>query len=171
MQGVTEVCSECEFDPHQISDDQLGSQLLQLATGYQAVIADASASACPALSVRPSPQTWSILEYAGHVEFVVDFVAHMCEVAASDELAPLNPPDPDDHVNESNFNKVDSSEMSARIRSASGRAKAALDGLDSDALDWMMSFNGNPAPLRLLTVAMVHDSHHHLCDITKLAAS
>ena len=59
----------------------------------------------------------------------------------------------------------------ARIRSAADRAKAALDTREPGALGWMLSFNGNPAPLRLLTVAMVHESHHHLRDVSELAGA
>ena len=45
----------------------------------------------------------------------------------------------------------------------------ALAVLDSGALTWTLLFNGNPAPLGLLTMAMLHESHHHLHDITQLA--
>lgn len=170
MQGVTEVCRECEFDPREVADDQLGPELWRLATGYEAVIADGSARNCPALSSRPSPETWSILEYTGHVEFIYDSVGQMCDIAAADELGAIDGVDPDEHVDNACFNDVDATEMSTRIRDAGERARAALDGLDNGALDWMIAFNGNPAPLRLLTVAMVHESHHHLRDITELAA-
>ena len=170
MQGVTEVCTECEFDPRHIAYDQLGPELVQLAIGYEAVIADASASGCPALSSRPSPETWSILEYTGHVEFIYGSVGQMCEIADPDELAPINGVDPDEHVDNAHFNEVAPMEMSARIHRAGEQARAALAGLDSGAFDWTLLFNGNPAPLGLLTVAMVHESHHHLRDITQLAA-
>lgn len=169
MQGVTEVCNECEFDPRRVADDQLGPELLRLASEYGAVIADASASACPALSARPSADTWSILEYTGHIEFIYGFVGQMCEIANPDELAPINGVDPDEHVDNAQFNDVAAADMSTRIHHAGEQAQAALAGLDSGALDWALLFNGNPAPLRLLTVAMVHESHHHLRDITQLA--
>ena len=170
MQGVTEVCTECEFDPHQIAHDQLGPELRQLAIGYEAVIRDASASGGPALSSRPSPETWSILEYTGHVEFIYESVVQMCEIADPDELAPIDGVDPDEHVDNARFNEVDPMDMAARIHRAGEHAGAALAGLDSGALDWTLLFNGNPAPLSLLTVAMVHESHHHLRDIAELAA-
>ena len=171
MQGVTEVCSECEFDPRTVGDNELGPELVRLAIGYEKVISDAVAEGCSALASRPSPDVWSILEYAGHVEFIVDFVAHMCEVAKEDELAAVNGVDPDEHVDESNFNSIDAAEMAGRIRNAGNRAQAALDRLEPAALGWMLAFNGNPAPLRLLTLAMVHESHHHLRDVSKLAAA
>lgn len=170
MQGVTEVCSACEFDPSGVGDDQLGSELVRLAAGYEAVIAAASASVCSALNSRPSPEIWSILEYAGHVEFIYDFICQMCEAAVADELASVNGVDPDEHVDNAHFNDLDAAEMSRRILAAGDRASVALASLDHGALDWMLAFNGNPAPLRLLTVAMVHESHHHLRDITQLAA-
>ena len=171
MQGVTEMCRECEFDPYSVVDEQLGPELARLAIGYEAVIAAASESNSMALSSRPTPETWSILEYTGHVEFIYDFVGQMCEVVAADELASVNGVDPDEHVDNAGFNDVRAAEMSTRIRTAGERASVALEGLDHGALDWMLSFNGNPAPLRLLTVAMMHESHHHLRDITELAAS
>lgn len=171
MQGVTEVCGECEFDPRAVDDDELGPELVRLATGYEKVISDASDDGCPALSSRPSPGVWSILEYVGHVEFIVNFVPHMCEVVKEDELAATNGVDPDEHVDESNFNNIVAAEMAGRIRSAGDRANAALDGVEPGALDWMLRFNGNPAPLRLLTVAMVHETHHHLRDVSVLASA
>ena len=123
MQGVTEVCTECEFDPRHIAYDQLGPELLQLAIGYEAVIADASASGCPALSSRPSPETWSILEYTGHVEFIYGSVGQMCEIADPDELAPINGVDPDEHVDNAHFNEAAPMEMSARIHRAGEQAR------------------------------------------------
>ena len=89
------------------------AELLQLAIGYEAVIADASASGCPALSSRPSPETWSILEYTGHVEFIYGSVGQMCEIADPDELAPINGVDPDEHVDNAHFNEAAPMEMSA----------------------------------------------------------
>ena len=103
------------------------------------------------------------------VEFIYDFVVTMCDAASSDELASVNGVDPDQHVDESRFNEIEAAEMSSRIRSAGERARAALDRLDSVALDRILEFNGNPAPLRLLTVAMLHESHHHLRDVARLA--
>lgn len=170
VQGVTEVCSECEFDPHQIASDQLGPELLRLAIGYEAIISDASVSGCLALNSRPSAETWSILEYTGHVEFIYGSVSQMCEIADADELAPINGVDPDEHVDNAHFNEVAPADMSGRIRRAGEQACDALAGLDSGALTWTLLFNGNPAPLGLLTVAMLHESHHHLRDITQLAA-
>ena len=171
MQGVTEVCDECGFDPRSVGDHELGPELVRLAIGYEQVISGAAADGIAALDSRPSPGIWSILEYVGHVEFIIDFVAHMCEVARPDELAAVNGVDPDQHVDESAFNTVDVVEMATRIRSAADRAKAALDTREPGALGWMLSFNGNPAPLRLLTVAMVHESHHHLRDVSELAGA
>jgi len=40
--------------------------------------------------------------------------------------------------------------------------------LDDGTLDWTLAFNGSPVPLRLMTVAMVHESHHRLNDVTEL---
>ena len=170
MEGVTQTCSECQFDPCAVGAEELGPELLRLAAGYERLIADASAEECLSLSSRPSADVWSILEYVGHVEFIYDFVVTMCDAASSDELASVNGVDPDQHVDESRFNEIEAAEMSSRIRSAGERARAALDRLDSVALDRILEFNGNPAPLRLLTVAMLHESHHHLRDVRRLAA-
>ena len=59
--------------------------------------------------------------------------------------------------------------MSATICGAGERANAALGQLGDGVLDRMLAFNGNPVPLRLMTVAMVHESHH-LHDVNQLLA-
>lgn len=167
MQGVTEKCAECGFEPTVVGDDQLGPELARLAREFETVIAEASASNCLALSSRPSPEVWSILEYVGHVVFIYDAVVEMCELVVDQELASFDGVDQDEYADNARFNDVAATEMSARIRDAGERARTALD---SAALDRKLAFNGNPAPLRLLTVAMLHESHHHLYDVTELLA-
>ena len=168
MQGVTETCSECAFDPRAVGDEQLGPELVRLADGYQGVLADAGKRELSALDQRPAPEVWSILEYTGHVLFLYEMVSEMCGMMAGEDDPAINGVDPDEHVLESRFNEVDAAEMAERIGTAGERARAALAGLEAGVLDQPLKFNGNPVPLRLMTVAMVHESHHHLGDVTGL---
>lgn len=168
MQGVTEICTECGFDPAAMDEHQLGPELARHADGYEAIIAEASATNCAALSSRPSPEVWSILEYVGHVVFLYDKVDEMCASVANDAEPSVQGVDPDEHALSSRFNDVAASEMSANIREAGERAPAALNQLDRRALDRTLAFNGHPVPLRIMTMAMVHESHHHLRDVNEL---
>ena len=100
MQGATETCTECGFEPNAVGKDQLGPELTRLASGYESAIAEASTSNCSALSARPSLELWSILGYVGH--------------------------DPDEYAVGARFNDVAATEMSERIRAAAERAQEAL---------------------------------------------
>ncbi len=170
MQGVTELCTNCGFDPSSVGEDRLGPELQRLATGYVEVIAEASSSGCASLSSRPSEDVWSILEYVGHVMFIYETLCEMCRGVDEDELWPFDGPDPDEHVLTSGFNDVAAAAMSAQIGEAGERVRAALESLEPGALGWKFAFNGNAVPLGLLAVAFVHESHHHLQDVTELLA-
>ena len=123
-----------------------------------------------ALNSRPSSDVWSILEYVGHVEFIYSKIVELCE-SMKDEHPAVDGVDQDEYAVTARFNEVAATEMSARIRAGAARVGAALELLDGTALEENVTFNGNPVPLRLMMIAMVHESHHHLRDVDELLAA
>jgi hypothetical protein len=171
MQGVTERCTSCGFVPSAVSDEQLGPELLQRASGYEASLVAAESNGVAFLAARPTPEQWSILEYVGHVVGVYDTLVAWIEVAVSEDRPVVEGVDPDAEVLAGRYNEVPPAELKERIRTAADCASGALAQLSDGALDRQLVFSGFPVPLRLLAVAMLHEAHHHLDDVNRLLAA
>jgi hypothetical protein len=167
MQGVTEPCGECGFDPSLMTDGGLGPESTRLAQAHRGVISSAADQGSAALTVRPSDDVWSIQEYVGHVAFIYERLADM---AVADGQPVVDGVDPDEHVSQARFNEIAAAEMSRRIGDVGDRVGVALSEMPAERFGEAVLFNGNPVPFRLLAVAFVHESAHHLRDVERLLA-
>jgi hypothetical protein len=167
MHGVTEVCPECQFDPHAELD--LAERFTTFAKRYPVPLTRLlKTDTAYVLRTQPAPDTWSALEYAGHVLGICTTTCEWIEATVAQDNPVLTIADVDEEVRNGQFNDVVPTELAAQVAAAANRAAELLAGLAPDALDRTASFSGMTVPLRLLVVAMVHECHHHLLDIGRV---
>lgn len=167
MNGVTETCPECQFDPNAELD--FAERFSTFAKRFPIPLTRLLANDPPdLLRTRPDDTTWSALEYAGHVAGICVTTDGWIRSTLTEDTPALAAIDPDEEVRLGRFNDVAPDEMAERVRAAAAAAGATLAALEPGALDRTATYAGMTFPLRLLVVAMVHEGHHHLLDIGRV---
>jgi hypothetical protein len=159
---VSPRCRECGTNEDDLSVPDALATLKTLPRRYREAL-DAPEQS---LRRRPSPDTWSMLEYATHVREVLD----MLGVALPEVLETARPEFPDFDVDEANASRP-AQDREPVLDGISRAANALVDRADATpwaAWDRPFVLGGVEHPARWLVQHAAHEGAHHLRDVTRV---
>ena len=166
---LLERCPECGLDTRTIDPHDVGGLLRANAASWRDVLTGRTDEQ---LRTRPSPATWSALEYACHVRDVLWIQRERIEQAQREDEPTFTPMRRDERVVEERYNEQDPGVVAAEIVSAGEALMATLDALD-DAGWQRTGIYSYPEPatriVEWIAVHTVHELLHHRVDIGTLA--
>jgi len=157
---VREHCPECEFDPGAVSTAQLADDLREAATRWQRVLQR------PGVTVRPSPQVWSPLEYAAHVVDVYVIMGDRAELMLRESEPTFPNWDQDATALEKRYWEADPATLVAEIGAAAERLAGGFAAVRPEQWERIgYRSNGAVFTVRTLGIYCLHDLVHHLHDV------
>ena len=153
-------CPECGLASGDVALDTLGDRLRANADSFTAALAR------PEVASRPSPETWSILEYACHVRDVHRVMEIRAGLIQENDDPEFPNWDQDVTAVEDRYSEQDPATVAAELVAAAALAAARYDAVPDDA--WARSgrrSNGSEFTLAGLGRYHLHDVVHHLHDI------
>jgi len=173
------TCDRCGFVYEDVASDAVAALVRGFGPRYREVLLGPGRGrrdprrAEDAARTRPSPTTWSALEYACHVRDVL-FVQRDRAIAALVEVRPNFPlMHRDERVALAHYHAQSLETVAVQIDVAAELFALVFDGLDPSQLRRSLVYNF-PEPterdLAWLGRNTVHEGEHHLLDITSVLA-
>ena len=160
-----EQCAACDFDGSEYGPTQLLEAIRHLGPQWKRLLLEAGED----LRTRPTPATWSAIEYAAHSRDVTALHVFGVEQALT--------------MNEPTFPEIAGDEL---VESAAASYSAQDPGVvgmeledqalslaelaqESGAASWSrgITIGSSRSDVRRLLEHALHDSHHHLLDVNK----
>ncbi len=156
-------CPDCGADVGELSMAKVVELNQRCAAGFAAFLRRESEW----VHARPTPSTWSPLEYACHVRDVFGLFAQRLELMLSADDPLFANWDPNVTALESQYHLADPEQVSAEIIEAGNEIAAKFAALDPD--QWQRpGRRSDGASFSVLSFARyeIHDPLHHLWDVT-----
>lgn len=123
-----------------------------------------------ALRVRPAPQTWAPIEYAGHVRDVLRVQRERIALALRFDRPVFEPMDREGRVTQGGYIDDDSVRLAHEIEQAADQLALLLDDLSAGEWERSALYNWPTTAERNVTWIARHTVHelaHHLLDISR----
>jgi len=160
-----EHCAACGFDGAAYEPAGLLDAIRDLGPRWRRLVLEAGGN----LRVRPAPTTWSALEYAAHSRDVTALHVFGVEQAlTSDE--PTYPEIDGDGLVEAAAAGYSSEDAEVVVAELEGHVQRLADlAQASGPASWSrgITFGDSRSDVRVLLEHGLHDSHHHLVDVTR----
>lgn len=160
-----ERCAACEFDGSDYGPFQLLEALRDLGPQWKRLLLVAGDD----LRRRPAPTTWSALEYAAHSRDITALHVFGVEQALSiDE--PAFPGIAGDELVEAaaaNYASEDSGKVGMELEAQAVKLADLAQAAGPSSWSRGISFGGTRSDVRQLLEHALHDSHHHLVDVSR----
>ncbi|MCW2834042.1 MAG: Methyltransferase type 12 [Nocardioides sp.] len=153
-------CAECGFDPgaHTLAD--LPRLMHDTATVWSQVLLR------PDVRERPTPATWSPLEYACHVRDVHRLFADRVELMINEDKPRFANWDQDETATASRYADQDPAEVDADLVEAAGHVAGVYATVTPEAAQRRGSrSNGSEFTVTTLGLYHLHDVVHHVHDV------
>ena len=161
---MTDHCDACGFTYDLSRADNAAGGIISEADELAKVLETGGAN----LTRRPSPDTWSPLEYACHVRDVLLVQRERALLARRQDRPSLVPMGRDERVEHDGYNEQSPITVGRQLRDAATLFAGVLARLDDAGWHRTLIYNF-PAPserdLRWLAVHTQHEVHHHLTDV------
>ena len=153
-------CPDCGFDAAGIDRTRIGALVLETSTRWRDALAGND------LRHRPSPTTWSVLEYGAHCRDVYLIFGQRLSLMLTQDDPQFANWDQDATALEKRYWESDPGVVAAELALA---AVAAADGFDSvSGEQWHRTgrrSNGSAFTVETLGKYFLHDLVHHLQDV------
>lgn len=154
------ACPDCGFEAASIPRAEIADQIRAATAPWTAVLAR------DGVRLRPTPTTWSPLEYACHVRDVCDLFAARTALMLTEDNPRFANWDQDVTALESGYADSDPATVAAELATAATAYAAVYDDLPADAWDRPgVRSNGSPFTVATLGQYALHDLVHHLHDV------
>lgn len=156
------ACPDCGFDAAAVPRRELGPAARASADEWRALLTSRPSDA---LRRRPSPATWSPLEYGAHVRDVLAVMAERVGRIVLEDEPELGWWDHDAAAVDEGYNEQDASEVADTIVARADDFAAALAAVPDDA--WGRSAiraDGNRFTVEGITRFTLHEVRHHRAD-------
>jgi hypothetical protein len=154
------ACPDCGFDPRVHSLATLPGLLHDSAMTWSSVLSRSDAA------VRPSPDTWSPLEYACHVRDVHRLFAERVGLMLAQDAPRFADWDQDETAVASRYAEQDPATVDAELVEAAGHAAGLYASVtDEQAGRRGTRSNGSEFTVETLGVYHLHDVLHHEHDV------
>lgn len=158
-----ESCDACAFDGAAFDDAGLLDAIRSLGPEWTTLLGEAG----PYLRDRPSPSTWSAIEYAAHSRDITALHVFGVEQALTvDE--PAYPAVAGEELIEAaaaGYDVEDATAVAAAITEQAGRLAELAEAAGTDAWARGLTIGTSRSDVRFLLEHALHDSHHHLVDV------
>ncbi len=154
------TCPECGFDAATATPATAATMLPAVLPRWQGALRGAD------VEVRPSPDTWSVVEYSAHVRDVFEVFTARLELMLREETPTFANWDQDQAALDGNYSAQDPEVVSRELVQNGLDAAAAFGAVDED--QWgRRGLRSNGSEFTVLTLAgyFLHDVVHHLHDI------
>ncbi|WP_425864383.1 DinB family protein [Arthrobacter sp. TWP1-1] len=154
------TCPECGFEAATATPATAATMLPAVLPRWQGALRRAD------VEVRPSPDTWSVLEYSAHVRDVFDVFTARLELMLREETPTFANWDQDQAALDGNYSALDPEVVSQELVQ-NGLDAAAAFGAVSEEQWSRRGLRSNGSEFTVLTLAgyFLHDVVHHLHDI------
>lgn len=161
---AVERCAECGFVYADLPQDRIASALRMVAAQYRSRLGS------PTAKSRPSPGTWSPIEYAGHVGDVLRVQHERIALAMRFDRPVFEPMDRDRRVAEGRYIDHEAVGLIDEIERGAAQLASLLDDLSADEWARPAIYNWPRPAIRSVTWIgrhTVHELGHHLLDISR----
>ncbi|NDJ91368.1 DinB family protein [Mycolicibacter senuensis] len=162
---MEEICSECDFDESTASPAKVAAVMPQLA---KAIAAGIRSIPDDVVRHRPAPETWSPLEYLGHLRESMAFHRWLIEKALAEDNPLIPMVDPDESVAQAGYRSADTDELIGQFGRRVQRLCELLTTLDDTANHRILTLDGRQITAALVARSAWHECHHHHGDIRRL---
>lgn len=164
MSTASERCESCGFVYDLASRDRAGAAIVQGTKRIAAILE----SAPPGVDERPTPATWSVLEYGCHVRDVLLVQRERVLLARRVDCPTLEPMGRDERVEHDGYAAQDPIAVARQLRDAAALLANVLTRLDDDAWNRTLMYSYPLPAERSVAWVAVHTEHevvHHLADV------
>jgi hypothetical protein len=162
-------CAECSFEAAAVTPPNAVGTVRALGGRYRAALHVTPDHDPPdALSRRPNAQTWSALEYTGHMRDVIALWGSALHQALTQERPQIQRPDPDiaDRIaDEQDYNRQDPAAVLDQLSANAERMAAKVAKVGPE--DWQRAvvIGGEPVTTLAIVRKVAHEGEHHLLDV------
>jgi hypothetical protein len=157
---LNRVCPECEYDPSTVDRELISADLLATTPRWQAALAREEAPA------RPSPDVWSVVEYACHVRDVHRLFRLRAQLILDENDPEFANWDQDETAIADRYWAADPAVVADELDHAAAAAALIFSGLSDE--QWARTgrrSNGSTFTTQTLGLYYLHDVVHHLHDV------
>jgi hypothetical protein len=163
-------CRECGFDAAAVDPGNGEFTMRALGRRYQAPLTRAVAGEDldRVLRCRPNPDTWSALEYAGHVRDVIALWGSTLHLALTEERPHIPLPDPDvadRFAAELAYNRQDPVTVSQELTANAERMAAKIATIAPTGWDRIVVIGDEEMSVLAIVRKVAHEGGHHLLDV------
>lgn len=154
------VCSDCGFDADDVERAAVPALVRDAMARFVVTLGR------PDATLRPSPRTWSVMEYSCHVRDVCTVFSERVELMRSQDEPQFPNWDQDATAIEERYWSQDPQVVAAEVAAASEVAATAFGVVGAD--EWLrrgFRSNGSEFTVDSLARYFLHDLSHHVWDI------
>jgi hypothetical protein len=162
-------CEECGFDFDSVSPADAPAALRGFGRRYRAPLTRLLAGEDDGLlRVRPEPQVWSAIEYAGHVRDVFALFDRRIAQILGEVDPDLEVVDHDQAVERGGYRQADVNQLAEDLGAGAERLAATVESLGPDQWRRAGWRNGETRTVDEIVRRALHEGHHHLLDIGRV---
>jgi hypothetical protein len=154
-------CDECGFDSGDYSREDIAGVIRTSATEWTGQLKRGD------VKVRPNPEKWSVLEYGCHVRDVYRIFDERLRLMLTQDNPVFANWDQDETAVNDRYDLQDPAIVSPELVSSADAIAQRIDAIADD--EWARRgtrSNGSEFTVESLSIYMLHDSQHHLWDVT-----
>jgi DinB superfamily len=159
-------CDECGFDASTLPPEAVPQVVRGNGIEWRPLLLADDGTPRPGVAERPSPDRWSVLEYACHVRDVYELYAQRLQLMLTQDGAAFSNWDQDAAAVEDRYNEQDPAAVAEAIESGARTIAEAFDAVEGD--EWgRTGVRSDGAHFTVDTFAryFVHDPVHHVYDV------
>jgi hypothetical protein len=164
------TCAECQFDFDATALSSIPTLVTQAGPRYQRPLTRglAGEDLVAVLRTKPSPTTWSALEYAAHVRDCLRLYDQRIARALSEERPEFPAMRRDEVAVDRAYNDQDPARVAEELGMAAEALATRLDGLDHGEWERSGVRAGEVLTVSWMARNVVHECAHHLLDIGRV---
>ena len=158
---LAEPCPDCGYDAASMRPTEVAARIRGDAKGWVTRLAD------PAVTVRPAPSVWSVLEYGCHIRDVHRIFAHRVHLMLTEDDPRFPNWDQDETALAGDYASQDPAIVADELQLAASAVADAYDSIPADA--WSrrgLRSNGSEFTVATIALYHLHDVVHHTWDVT-----
>ena len=153
-------CPECGFEAGQLPRDEIGAEARAVAEAFAGFLGEDD------VTVRPSPDVWSTLEYGCHIRDVYRVMDGRLALMLERDGAEFENWDQDATAVEDAYDRQDPATVAAEVLESGHAVADAFDRVtDEQWANRGLRSNGSEFTVETLGQYLVHDLVHHVWDI------
>lgn len=166
------VCPKCGLDYDTISPRDAVGAVRSYPRRYRSALGGFGANEDRERLIRqrPDPDTWSALEYTGHVADVLDLTAPSIRRIMVEDRPTLFFFDVDEQAVERDYNGEERTEILSVLETACADLASVLEGVDADSWRRTGVFPWGERDALETARNAVHEGSHHLRDVEEVLA-